>query len=236
MRDINYLRECQKKGWIELIEGKDRLTHGGSLNVLVNEVCDTDYAMILDNDVQIKGHNWLKSLIDVAERDSEILAIVDWRGGGYARWCYRTGIYLFWFGLLNMKVYKDGMQVDWKLCKTDRREWPYYKEFEDSYPPENCKHTDYFNSVAFIQKDRFDANVVSNDPGSKLYIKVKYYNPKGYKVVPLPAHVRAIYHHFGHLSMISVFSKDHESHIAGQREERFSRVRSELKKLREMTR
>ena len=204
--DHDYLRKCQKKGWIELHEnhGPRPLTHGGSLNKLVNEYCDTELAAILDCDIQIKDYDWLWDMVRPVERDPKILAVVDWRAGGFARWCYRTAIYLFWFGLLNMETYRDGMEVDWKLCKTDRRDWPYYLEFKDGYPPENSKWTHYFNTVAFIQKERFDANVVSNDPGAKLYIQAKYHNPKDYKVIPLPPGTRAKYHHYGHLSMLSM--------------------------------
>ena len=40
--DLNYLRACRDKGWITLIEGEKQIHHGGALNVLLTEACDTD--------------------------------------------------------------------------------------------------------------------------------------------------------------------------------------------------
>ena len=235
--DISYLRKCRDEGLLELHENSGPpLTHGGSLNRLLHEYAkDYDYVAILDNDIQIKGYNWLADLVNIAESNPKTLAVVDSKIGGFARWAYRTPIHLWWFGLLNMQAYQDGMKVDWKLCKTDRREWPYSKEFEDFYPPENCKWTWYFESAEHIRKEDFDVNVVCNDPGAKLCMKVKYENPKGYRVLPIPPSLFQKYHHFGHLSMISVPSPFHEPAVGKAREERYERVREELGKMRERT-
>lgn len=232
--DIAYLRKCRDKGLLELHEnpGPIALSHGGSLNKLLHEYCNTDYAAILDNDIQIKGYNWLTDLVNIVESHPKTLAIVDSKNGGYARWCYRTPIHLWWFGLLNMHAYRDGMQVDWKLCKTDRRDWPYSEEFADFYPPDNCKWTWYFNSVDYIRKEDFNVNVVSNDPGAKLYIKAKYENPKGYKILPIPRPTFIKYHHYSHISMISIHDERHEPAVKKAREERFAIIKKELKALR----
>lgn len=235
--DSEYLKACLGKGWIhELYAGDVQQTHGGSLNILINEKCKADYAAIIDCDIWIKQDGWLEDLINEAEKDPMILAVVDFKDGGYAfDGGYRTAIYLFWFGLINMRNYNDGMKTDWMLSVEDRKKEPYLSEFASLYPPEK---NDYFmmlfnkghlpiKAVEDWPKDR-----VVNDPGSQLYVKVKYDNPKGYKVVPLPPQVRHKFFHFEHLSMISIPSPQHEPAVGKAREERYTKVKEELKKLR----
>jgi len=237
MVDRDYLRGCHEKGWIILHENLSRnaLGHGGALNKLVNVYCDTDYVAILDCDTQIRGYGWLEDLMRVALTDEGIIAIVDHKPGGFSRYHYRTGFQTWWFGLLNMNAYRDGMQVDWQISWEDRRKHPYTKELAEFYPPENCKWTDYWNQVDYIVKDEFDVNKTVNDPGSQLYIKTKYFNPKGYKVVSVPPETRAKYHHFGRISRISLASPNDEPRIKQVREERFAVIKSELTKLRTIT-
>ena len=234
--DRDYLRGCQKKGWITLHENLSRnaLGHGGALNKLVNVYCDTKYAAILDCDTQIVDYGWLEGLVSLARTDENILAIVDYKPGGFARYHYRTGFQTWWFGLLNIEAYRDGMQVDWQISWEDRRKYPYEKEISEFYPPENCKWTDYWNKVSYIVKDEFDVNKVVNDPGSQLHIKSKYFNPKDYKVVSVPSDIKAKYYHYGRISRISIASPDDEPRIRQVREERFSRIKKELARLREM--
>lgn len=217
--DLEYLREAKRKGMIhELIEGKKQITHGGALNILINEICDTDYAAILDCDIQIKNYNWLQDLIDLASRDPKILAICDFKREGIGAFAYRTGFYTFWFGLLNMTAYKDDMQVDWLLRKADRNKEPYksiFNEWSDKPKPKN-----------------FNEDVVHNDPGCHLWLKITYNNPKGYKHVCVPDYIFAKYHHFGHISLISIPNPTHSDQVRINRETRFAQIKSELARLR----
>jgi len=235
--DSEYLNDCLKKGWIhELYEGTIQQTHGGSLNILINEKCQTDYAAIIDCDIVIREDGWLEDLINEAEKDPTILAVVDYKDGGYAfDGGYRTAFYLFWFGLINMQNYNDGMQIDWMLSVEDRTKEPYLSEFASIYPPEK---NDYF--MMLFKKGQLPIKAVEdwprdrvvNDPGSQLYVKVKYDNPKGYRVVPLPNQVRRKFYHFEHISMISIASPLHEEAVGIAREERFGMIKTELEKLR----
>jgi len=235
--DSAYLRDCLAKGWIdELYEGDVQQTHGGSLNILINEKCKTDYAAIIDCDIVIRGDGWLEDLIAEAEKDPKIIAVVDYKDGGYAfDGGYRTAIYLFWFGLINMQNYNDGMRVDWMLSVEDRTKEPYRSEFAAIYPPEK---NDYFMNLfraghfPFKQLEGWPRDRVVNDPGSQLYVKVKYDNPKGYKVVLLPPQVRQKFYHFEHISMISIPSPLHEEAVNTARRTRFGMIRSELAQLR----
>ena len=235
--DSEYLRGCLEKGWIdELYEGDVQQTHGGSLNILINEKCKTDYAAIIDCDIVIRADGWLEDLIAEAEKDPEIIAVVDYKDGGYAfDGGYRTAIYLFWFGLINMAAYRDGMQVDWMLSVEDRTKEPYRSEFAAIYPPEK---NDYFMTLfraghfPFKSIEGWPKDRVVNDPGSQLYVKVKYDNPKGYRVVLLPPQVRNKFYHFEHLSMLAIPHPNHSEEVRVARETRFAMVKTELEKLR----
>jgi len=237
MIDLGFLRKSKRKGWLELHEnpGPEVLGHGEVLNKLLNEICDTDYAVIMDADVQIKDYNWLKDLISIAESDPKIIAIMDGRQGGFSnKGCYRMPINYIQFGLINMKAYRDDMQVDWKYEKEDRKKWPYSEEFKDYHPPENCRWSRDFLKLSQAQRDGFDADLVIVDPGAKLYIQVKYCNPRDYKIVPLSLELRKKHHHYSHVNM--VVTRLESLRYAYQRckkehKEMFSLIREELAKL-----
>ena len=216
--DDIYLRECRDKGWLELYESGRHLTHGGSLNVLLNELCTTDYAAIIDSDTQIKGEGWLQDLINLAETDPKIIVISDYKHEGITPYGYRTGFYTLWFGLLNMNAYRDEMQVDWMIEQTTRDKKPYQQLFS------------YLTGIP--KPDTFNDNLVLNDPGSKLWLKVNYDNPKGYRAIPIPQELRAKYRHYGHISMISIPHPSHSDQVRKNREERFAIIKSELLRLR----
>ena len=216
--DDIYLRECRDKGWLELYESDKHLTHGGSLNVLINELCDTDYAAVLDSDVQIMAKGWLADLIAIAEKDPKALIISDYKHEGINPYGYRTGFYTLWFGLLNMNAYRDGMKVDWMFEQAYRQGWPY---------------KDLFSYLSGIPKpETFNEDLVFNDPGSKLWLKVNYDNPKGYKAVYVPDALRAKYRHYGHISMISISHPSHSEQVRINRETRFAQIKNELRRLR----
>lgn len=235
--DAEYLYDCLKKGWIqELYEGDVQQTHGGSLNILINEKCQTDYAAIIDCDIVIRQDGWLEDLINEAEKHPKILAVVDYKDKGYAfDGSFRTGIYLFWFGLLNMNAYRDGMQVNWRLSIADRREEPYLSEFADLYPPER---NDYWlmlfrrGSFPYTDIESCPKDKVVNDPGAQLYMKIKYNNPKGYRAVLLPSQTRHKFYHFEHISMLSIPHPSHDEKVRAARETRFAMIKTELERLR----
>lgn len=233
MVDLEFLRDAKDKGWIELHEnpGPTTLGHGGALNKLLNDICDTDYAIVMDNDTQIKGYGHLKDLLEVAEADPKILAVVDGRSdGGFSNLHYRLPVYYFQYGLINMTAYRDNMQVDWRYEKKSSQDWPFSEELKDYYPPENCKQTCKFLALPHINREGFDASVVIIDPGAKPYIQVKYYNPKGYRVVPLPSRVKPKFYHHSHISMVSDPSKKQHKK---ERERQFAIIKEELRKLKD---
>ena len=62
-RDLDYLREARDKGWIRLTEGGERKMHGKCLAALLDD-CTADLAMVMDNDIQIIGPDWLDGMVE----------------------------------------------------------------------------------------------------------------------------------------------------------------------------
>jgi len=220
--DLKYLRECQDKGWIELYEHDEVGGHGAMLNRLTNDICDTRLAMIVDSDIQIRGHGWLGDMVRAISVSNNIIAVVDTMYKYIAPRYYRVPISNFWFGLINMDAYRDGMQVDWRNRRADRRREPFKTVFADHYPPDSPG----------IDWDNFKENQVEVDPGGNFWLQVSYFNPKGYEVIPLPDSVLHKYYHFWHITFISFPDYDNDARVVAERNAKFAQIRGELKKLR----
>jgi hypothetical protein len=113
-----------------------------------------------------------------------------------------------------MKNYRDGMQVDWMISHHDIREEPYKTEFKD------------------VPSLGDDVHMVVNDPGSQLYVKVKYDNPKNYKVVSLSPRMLTMFHHYGHISMIAIPHPSHSEQAVKNRITRMGLIEKNLEALR----
>jgi glycosyltransferase involved in cell wall biosynthesis len=209
--DLLYLREKQKQGWLKLIEGKEHKDHGGALNVLINETCKTDLAMILDCDIQILRSRWLTDMVNSISQDEKAIGIcnclgIKERGEGV----YVGPFCEFWFGLLNMNIYRNGMQVDWmpKII-LDKEEMKKY--------------------IKNIDVNTLDYFVL--DVGSKLYVKILYDNPKGYYFIsPLPEYIKSGYRHY---AQITSLSKETRADIKKHMDWQFITIKKELEKLRQ---
>jgi len=209
--DLPYLREKQKQGWLRLIEGKEHRHHGGALNVMVNEACHADLAMIMDCDIQILRDGWLIDMVDLISADEKAIGVCNCLGikrRGVEVW---VGPFCeFWFGLLNMTAYRDGMQVDWTpTIIYDKEEMKKYSEDLD------VSILDYFVL----------------EVGSKLYTKTIYDNPKGYYFIsPIPENINKAYRHYVQIASFSMVERlDIKEYMAAQ----FEIIKRELGKLRQ---
>lgn len=210
--DLLYLREKQKLGWLKLIEGKNRIDHGGALNVLLNERCQADLAMILDCDIQILAENWLSDMVEQISQDEKVIAICNAhnsRKRGKGVWL--APFAEFWFGMINMVAYRNNMQIDWRFYYTaDKKQ---------------IKH---------IVGDDVDINTFERlavDVGSKLPLRLKENNPRGYYIkFPIPKYIENKYHHYG---QISGWYGDNSLYIKEHLNKKFKKIRNELDKLRQ---
>jgi len=185
--DVEYLGRARARGWVDLvIRREEQRGHGAALNVLVNEAAiNSDYAAIVDNDVQILRSGWLSELLALAERP-HVLAACDANAGANQCWRgWRPPTFLFWFGMLNMSAYRDGMQTNW--ARPDDR--------VDAEPWRSL-----FSGMTTVFKpgEEFDPGRVVFDPGSAFWAKWKYENPKGYSCLPLTSELRGAFRHISH--------------------------------------
>ena len=244
--DAPYLAHALETGLIdELYTDAEAQGHGGSLNILLNEKCQSDYAAVLDCDTVIRRSGWLKNLIDAADADPLTVIVSDFKQGGYQFLVggYRTGFFTIWFGLINMTAYRDGMVTDWRFSMEDRRNEPYASLFYHLYPPEsNAQFMTWWNEkdakgnrrhfTACPSLAEFPRDQVMNDPGSQLYVKMLTDNPKGYKAVNLPPSVNGAWHHFGHISMLGMPKSHDTPDVVQARDTRMAQIREELDRLR----
>lgn len=173
----------------------DHRGHGDALNNLLR-FCEADYAAIIDNDIEITERGWLGELLAIAKSDPKILIVCDRKARGYYPRGFRPEMFLLWLGLINMKAYRDGMDVDWAQQEADRRAEPWASYFEALCPPEE-------NEVFLLYKSQggyegFDRDKVIFDPGATLCAKMQFDNPKGYKSRALTDSIRKKFIHYSH--------------------------------------
>jgi len=210
--DRAYLEKIEAQGWIRLIRSttrkrweKDKANfapghpapyyHGCALNVLINETCRADYAMLLDCDVFITDRTWLSRMIAFMD-DETLVASHEWQPGWRQSGFYVPGWCRPTFLMLNMAAYHDGMEVDWRGGSSTIDREPFKTLLAMGLSGERDTPT-CNNGVAF-------------DPGSSLWAKLKVDNPKHYKSVNLPREMELKYHHFNNGSLRSLFPKERE--------------------------
>lgn len=197
--ELQYLARAREKGLIDvLVAGAHHGGHGAALNVLINGVGPhSDYVAVVDNDIQILRTGWLSALLTLAENPNVLAVCDDKNTFGYCSRGYRPEMFLFWFGLLNMRAYRDGMAVDWARMEARRADEPWRSKFAALYPPEDNLIFQHYLATQSCYSD-FDREAVIFDPGSVLWYKLKHENPKGYISRPLMPWLRGSFRHWGH--------------------------------------
>ena len=223
--DLEYLRKRQDQGWLKLTEGKDKVGHGGSLNFLINEYCQTDLAMILDCDIQILAKGWLTDMVELISKDEK--AIVAGDSYGYRRIGKLTCLAPFcdfWFAMINMIAYRDGMQIDWSRYMIKGNAGI------KNVIGDNWKEV----SVVDERSDWTDADIgrLVIDVGCKLVMRTRENNSKGYYFMPLPQYIKNKYYHFIQISnRFGAPDKELRDYLVNK----FYRIKIELGKLKELT-
>jgi hypothetical protein len=223
--DNAYLRECRDKGWLEYVNAPERLHHGGILNILWNEtdLGGAEYAVNLDNDTQVLTHGWLGELTAPLVRDPLAVAVCNARPFNVvSTQGYVPPFYQFWFAAMSVPRYREMGDIDWRFAYADRRDYPYSEMFRD------------VERMDLPQKrsSDFDDNRVAIDPGCKLWVKVHWDNPKGYRVLPIPHGMSAKYRHIGHVSHFVDVPDDYDDYTRREKRTRREFVIAELERLR----
>lgn len=119
-QNAQYLKGCEKRGWLEYLESEKNIGHGSSVGVLIDK-CDTDLAVFLDCDIQILRHGWLEEVVSLFRDEKDLLFCtleeIKTAKPSLSPWLH------IWFMALNMKAYRDGMEVDWSTGRIDGVWW-----------------------------------------------------------------------------------------------------------------
>lgn len=229
--EVKYLIRSQAAGLVSaVIIGPGHRGHGAALNVLVNGADPaTEYAAVIDNDIQILRAGWLTELRALADSGANVLAVCDDKTTtGYCSRGYRPEMFFFWFGMLKMSAYRDGMLTDWAMTEARRDVEPWASKFAALYPPEDNAEWQRLRATQPWYCD-FDREKVIFDPGATLWAKMRYDNPKGYVARPLTPSLRRSFRHWGHAQ--SWLNGDNASTPYGAVMRR--QINDELRKLRE---
>lgn len=119
--DLEYLRRQRNIGWLTLIEGKKRVGHGEALNTLLDS-CESDFACILDNDIQILKTSWLEDFVSLFKNETDILACGIEHNLNIGRPAI-TSWFQTWFMMLNMKPYRN-VAINWDKKIIDGTYYP----------------------------------------------------------------------------------------------------------------
>lgn len=227
-KDREYLAWARGRGWVEhIIVGREHTGHGTALNALI-DASTAPYAVIIDNDIQILRKGWLSGLLGLVSDPKVLIGCTEKPNPGYCSRGYRPGMFLLWFGILNMKAYRDGMAVDWSLSEARRADEPWQSFFVSLYPPQDNAVFRHLMATQWEYRVDFDAEKVIFDPGSVLWCKMRYQNPKKYLHRELTPNVLASFGHWGHGQM---WLEPEQAETKRGKELRTT-IRAELAKLR----
>lgn len=176
---LPYLCKMALWGHIRLIEGAHRQRsdldgHGKAITELLKHV-DTDLALLWDSDIEVLSPAWLDALVDTLKGEN-VLGI----GGfnpGLNHWdlMWISPRYVPNWMLLDMAVYKDFQgDDDWNLDFIPFSAWKYPEVFEGQRPPNN---PELLNGEVRVFRDT----------GWRIWEKLTFENPRGLKILSLPA-------------------------------------------------
>jgi len=177
---LDYLKEQEKLGNIKLMEntivrnaeGKMPYGHGENLKVLI-KACDTPLAMLLSSGCEIKDLNWLRQLTFVLETDKDLGVAKVREAENHFNNCWSVNRYIPNWLLLNMEAYRKfgNPDEDWTLKRVPYDEYERKEDFKGLTPP---AHPDPLPLQVFL------------DTGWRLWDRVHYENPEGYRMLDIP--------------------------------------------------
>ena len=207
---LEYLRKVHDIGRITLVKGPRRIDHGGAINMLLY-CSNADYAMILDNDVEILRAGWLADTLALMDEKTLLAAGIE-RDYQSARLSYPDW-FQSWFMMINMKAYRDSMSVDWE------------KEFVNKHDP----------AVApfIVGRPHYEESDAALLPvGTRLMIKLATDNPSGYKIQPIPEAIQKKFRHHAHVSSIATEDPSDTPEFIEARRRKMTEIRKALERLR----
>lgn len=177
---LSYLKEQDSLGKITLIEneikrlpdGRMPYGHGENIKALLKH-CTTPLTMLLSSGCEVKNSNWLESLIEPLDIDTNIGVAKTRKAENHFNNCWAANRYIPNWMLLNMEIYREfgNPDEDWALVRVP------YSDYE---------HKGIFDGMNMPSHPDPDPLQVFLDTGWRLWDRVHYENPEGYEMIEMP--------------------------------------------------
>lgn len=177
---LDYLKALEVSGHIKLIEnvikplpdGRIPYGHGENLKVLL-KACNTPLAMLFSSGCEVKRLDWLTLLVDLLETDKDLGVAKVRKAENHFNNCWAANRYIPNWLLLNMDIYRKlgNPDEDWSLIRVPYDDYSHKEVFDGLAPP---VHPDPVPLQVFL------------DTGWRLWDRVQYENPEGYRMVEMP--------------------------------------------------
>jgi len=177
---LDYLKEQEKLGNITLLEneikrlpdGRIPYGHGENLKVLL-KACKTPLAMLLSSGCEVRNSNWLINLTGLLTSKNDLGIAKTRKAENHFQNCWAANRYIPNWMLLNMEIYREfgNPNEDWSLLRVPYDRYDRKDDFKGLDPP---KTPDPMPLHVFL------------DTGWRLWDRVHFENPQGYKMLEMP--------------------------------------------------
>ena len=170
-----WLRVMAKEGRIRLIENETQgrlYGHGENLRVLCDQ-CSARYGFLLNSTSEVIRPDWIDALVDMMRDSAHDLGVARFRdGGNHFDKCWITPNYWPNIMLLDMRLYRQHFPGHkWELRQVGAEMFERPEVFYGMTPPRTPERT---------------PPLVFCDTGWSLYEKLRFDNPEGLQMLPLP--------------------------------------------------
>lgn len=169
-----YLRQMRDEGMIALIEVEEQARcygHGENLALLC-DASESDYAMLLNSNTEVKRGDWLDVLLNLLSDRDKDLGVARERAGGSREHDYICPTYWPNLMLLDMRLYREHFAGHrWTLRQVQLNEFERPELFANDPPP---------------PAPEYDPPLVFADTGWTLWERLHYDNAAGLRILPLP--------------------------------------------------
>jgi hypothetical protein len=171
-----WLRIMARTGELRLIENTEQREgeygHGANLRLLCDQ-CSARYALLINSSTEVVRGDWIDVLVDAMHDPARDLGVARFRdGGNHFDVSWITPNYWPNYMLLDMPLYRQHFPAhEWTLKQV---------------PFDKFERPEVFAGMAPPAHPEYDPPLVFCDTGWTLYEKLRFDNPAGLRMLPLP--------------------------------------------------